>query len=205
MALVQQFYSDRLEELQDSENEKARDHRAKMSWLEERIDLLATIDEEVVELEAECVLLKQELELRREELRIATEHRMQAQLELKERKNDRRVALAVFDKQLATLEEQVALGDVSSFVGRVERAVLYLWNDEKTGRAVPAEVKQELPDLGSSFVLAHCLDGAFLQEDENDRGRRRDPMSPESFYRCLTEVVLQGAMLKAAMILPVHF
>jgi hypothetical protein len=204
MAMVQQFYSDRLDELQDSENEKARDHRAKMSWLNDRIDLLASIDDEVAELEKECVVLLQELELRREELRIATEHRMQAQLELKERKNNRRVALAVFDKQLATLEEQVALGDVSTFVGRVERAMLYLWNDEPTGRAVPVEVKSELPDLGSSFVLAHCLDCAFLQEREDDLGRRRYPMGPKTFYRCLIEVVLQGAMLKAAMILPVH-
>ena len=45
-----------------------RDHRAKMSWLQERIDLLTSIDEQVIELEAECVTLREELEQRREEL-----------------------------------------------------------------------------------------------------------------------------------------
>ena len=62
-----------------------------MSWLKDRIDLLTSIDEEVTELEAECVVLVAELAIRREELRMATEDRMQAQLELKDKKNDRRV------------------------------------------------------------------------------------------------------------------
>jgi len=237
-----------------------------MSWLKDRIDLLTSIDEEVTELEAECVVLVAELAIRREELRMATEDRMQAQLELKDKKNDRRVvsvphttltttlndnverqrwrqrwrqgagarqlhdkftpkwwgicwvlhrshieytffflffsqALAVFDKQLSTLEEQVALGDVRTYVGRVESALLYLWNEEPTGRAIPVAVQRALPDLGDRFVLAHCLDCAFLLEEEN-RGRSRPPMDPNGFYRCITEVVLQGATLKAALVLP---
>ena len=110
-------------------------------------------------------------------------------------------ALAVFDKQLSTLEEQVALGDVRTYVGRVESALLYLWNEEPTGRAIPVAVQRALPDLGDRFVLAHCLDCAFLLEEEN-RGRSRPPMDPNGFYRCITEVVLQGATLKAALVLP---
>jgi len=201
--LLQQFYQERVDLLQEEENEKLRDHRAKMSWLKERIDLLTEIDEQVTELEAECVVLREELEIRKEELRIATENRMQAQLELKDKKNDRRVALQVFDKQLSTLEEQLALGDVTSFVGRVESAVLYLWNEEPTGRALPKSIKKILPELGNGFVLAHCLDNAFFTEiGGGDRGRSRPPMDPNAFYRCITEVVLQGAVLKAALTLP---
>ena len=107
----------------------------------------------------------------------------------------------MFDKQLSTLEEQVALGDVRTYVGRVESALLYLWNEEPTGRAIPVAVQRALPDLGDRFVLAHCLDCAFLLEEEN-RGRSRPPMDPNGFYRCITEVVLQGATLKAALVLP---
>tara|TARA_B100000795_G_C22666096_1_gene386034 strand:+ start:210 stop:884 length:675 start_codon:yes stop_codon:yes gene_type:complete len=209
IALVQQYYQDRIDTVQDLENDKLREHRAKMSWLKDRIDLLTSIDEEVTELEAECVVLIEELGLRKEELRISTEERMEAQLNLKEKKNNRRVALSVFDKQLSTLEEQIALGDVTSYVGRVEAAVLYLWCE--SGTAISSTIKKKLPNMSNGFVLAHCLDSAFLKElkqggdgeDSGDRGRYRPPMSPESFYRCVTEVIVQGAVLSCALMLPV--
>ena len=94
----------------------------------------------------------EELEQGREELREATEERMEAQLSLKAKKNDRRIALAVYDKQLDTLDEQVKLGDTRPFMGRVERAVRYLWSEESTGEAIPRPLKSALPDLGDSFV-----------------------------------------------------
>jgi hypothetical protein len=218
IALVQQLYADRIVQLQENENEKLRDHRAKMSWLKERIDLLTAIDEEVTELEAEVVVLSAELGLRREELTLATEERMQAQLELKEKKNARRVALSVFDTQLSTLEEQLCLGDVSSYVGRVEGAVSYLWNSKVHRLPIltsDSSIARMLPDLGNEFVLAHCLDGAFLlpsteqsqeqgQAEVDHRGRYRPPMGPESFYRCIVEVILQGVLLKTSFVVPVR-
>ena len=62
LAAVQQMLLDKIANLKELENEKVRDHRAKMSWLQERIDLLTSIDEQVTELEAECVTLREELE-----------------------------------------------------------------------------------------------------------------------------------------------
>jgi putative Ca2+/H+ antiporter (TMEM165/GDT1 family) len=78
-----------------------------MSWLKDRIDLLTSIDEEVTELEAECVVLVAELAIRREELRMATEDRMQAQLELKDKKNDRRVVSVPHTTLTTTLNDNV--------------------------------------------------------------------------------------------------
>lgn len=211
LAAVQQMLLDKIANLKELENEKVRDHRAKMSWLQDRIDLLTSIDEQVTELEAECVTLREELEQRREELREATEERMEAQLSLKAKKNDRRIALAVYDKQLDTLDEQVKLGDTRPFMGRVERAVRYLWSEESTGEAIPRPLKSALPDLGDNFVLAHCLDAAFPRSPTNgnrdlEDGDRnsRPPMSPEAFYRCITEVILQAAGLRVALLLPVR-
>lgn len=222
MAAVQQMLLDKISDLKNLENEKVRDHRVKMNWLQDRIDLLTSIDEQVTELEAECVTLREELEQRREELREATEKRMEAQLSLKAKKNDRRIALAVYDKQLDTLDEQVRLGDTRAFMGRVERAVRYLWCEESTGEAIPRPLKSALPDLGDDFVMAHCLDAAFPRsesggggsgglgsEDSNDDnggggGNSRPPQSPEAFYRCIIEVILQAAGMRVALMLPVR-
>jgi hypothetical protein len=222
MAAVQQMLLDKISDLKNLENEKVRDHRVKMNWLQDRIDLLTSIDEQVTELEAECVTLREELEQRREELREATEKRLEAQLSLKAKKNDRRIALAVYDKQLDTLDEQVRLGDTRAFMGRVERAVRYLWCEESTGEAIPRPLKSALPDLGDDFVMAHCLDAAFPRsesggggsgglgsEDSNDDnggggGNSRPPQSPEAFYRCIIEVILQAAGMRVALMLPVR-
>lgn len=215
LAAVQQMLLDKIQALKDAENEKVRDHRAKMSWLQDRIELLSSIDEQVTELEAECVTLREELEQRQQELREATELRMEAQLELKAKKNDRRIALAVYDKQLETLDEQVRLGDTRAFIGRVEKAVQYLWCQESTGQAIPRPLKSALPDLGDNFVLAHCIDAAFPRSSgvvdtngnhsEDARGNSRPPQSPEAFYRCITEVILQAASVRVAMMLPLKY
>ena len=220
LAAVQQMLLDKISDLKNSENEKVRDHRVKMNWLQDRIDLLTSIDEQVTELEAECVTLREELEQRREELREATEERMEAQLSLKAKKNDRRIALAVYDKQLDTLDEQVRLGDTRAFIGRVERAVRYLWCEESTGEAIPRPLKSALPDLGDDFVMAYCLDAAFPRsekggdDDVGDKdygsrdsdlgGNSRPPQSPEAFYRCITEVILQAAGIRVGLILPIQ-
>ena len=54
----------------------------------------------------------------------------------------------MYDKQLDTLDEQVKLGDTRPFMGRVERAVRYLWSEESTGEAIPdSEVSRTILEI----------------------------------------------------------
>ena len=84
-------------------------------------------------------------------------------------------------------------------------------------------VSRPVADLGDGFVLAHCLDSAFPStptakgsrvdpkrglasgapaSGEHD-SNTRPPMSPEAFFRCITEVVMSAAELRVALLLPV--
>merc|ERR1711871_1534337 len=179
VATVQAHFQQAIDELDDFEKGELRAYRAKMGWLKDRIDLLTEIDTQVTDLEAQVETLSAELAIRREELRIATEERMQAQMELKDRKNQRRIALLVYDEQLATLAEEIAIGDLHEIVGRVETAVRRLWHRQDL---IPHELRGTLPALGDTFILGHCLDQVFAEST------RREPVTIDGFIKIIVEV-----------------
>ena len=121
---------------------------------------------------------------------------MEAQLSLKAKKNDRRIALAVYDKQLDTLDEQVKLGDT--------RPLWAGWNvpydtcgAKKAQEAIPRPLKSALPDLEIALLWHTVLTQLFPDHRQkvitNQRMEVRRklaaPLSPEAFYRCITEVI----------------
>ncbi len=203
-------YTGRLDELREAEEDKVREHRSKLSWLRDRVGLLLAVDRQVKTIEAERQVLDKELELRHREMREAVERRLATQSELAAGKVSMRSALAAFEQQLLSLEEQVHLGELLvSQKSRIEDAVKYLWSDYSN--VVPRELKCALPDLCDSFVLAQCMDSACFDQrftsetgkDEQLHEHAAHGLPPLHFFRCIVEVVTQCALVRVGLVLPV--
>ena len=85
MATIQAEFQEKVDARQEIEDVEVREHNAIIRKLEERIEELTQIDAEIRVMESLVEDLVEEENWRGEELRVATEARMEVQLQLREK------------------------------------------------------------------------------------------------------------------------
>ena len=109
MATIQAEFQEKVDARQEIEDVEAREHNAIIRKLEERIEELTQIDAEIRVMESLVEDLVEEENWRGEELRVATEARMEVQLQLREKKIVGAASLKILMKNFLRLARNLHL------------------------------------------------------------------------------------------------